>query len=79
MTKTAVQLILDQCPGGKIEGYVQRGSWEKHPDLLLPSMIFLKGNKLDEKWRLRAIAFTRNTHNPATVKANAEQNGNDVE
>lgn len=102
LTKTAVRhtwLILDQCPGGQIEDYVRRDSWEKHYDLLLPSMIFLKGNKLHEKrrgrqndvpshslcqntheissWGSHALSLNFNTHNWATVKARAEQNGND--
>lgn len=115
LTKTAVRHtwpILDQCPRGQIEDYVQRHSWEKRPDLSLPSMIFLKDHKLNEKrrglqiqararahndvpshslsqktheiclWVSRALSpiwpvIQWKTHTIHTVKARAEQNGND--
>lgn len=115
LTKTAVWHtwpILDQCPRGQIEDYVQRHSWEKHPDLSLPSMIFLKDHKLNEKrrglqiqararahndvpshslsqktheicsWVSRALSpiwpvIQWKTHMIHTVKARAEQNGDD--
>lgn len=95
LTKTAVRhtwLILDQCPGGQIEDYVRRDSWEKHHDLLLPSMIFLKGNKL-QRGRQNDVpshSLCQNTHDISSWGSHAlsfefyqwkhsekKQNGND--